>query len=161
MRCLIIIVLIFVFDYSLGQNISVKRKWTCNVRANHIGDAGEDYDRNYESGRGKVRLAIEHTFGNEIRGYNWDITVSKQDINWDQRLKIFARRTNEGTPVNYYTSYMVGGETYMQIEDFEKIFFSGFRGHTNIKIQYKIEGVSVLIPVDVYRTNIVYTVTSD
>jgi hypothetical protein len=129
------------------------------VPTSDITEAGTDYDRSYESGTGKVRIDITNDYWDEYFGYNWELYVHKQDVLWDSEIKIFARRTSNGTPENsYWETTVTGGNNYTEILNSERLFFFGLRGSNNIRVQYKLEGISLLIPVANYRTYITFTI---
>ncbi|WP_289531949.1 hypothetical protein [Labilibaculum sp. K2S] len=160
-KFLILLLFCFETELSLCQSVTSTGKWNFKVATSDIIDAGLDYNEIYESSAQKVRIEISNGIWKEYVGYDWTVNIKKVDDNWDSSLKIYARRTDDGKPANNsYETYVIGGESYIEITDFSTYFFSGLRGSTKIKIQFKVEGVSVLIPVDTYTTNIVYTVTS-
>ena len=145
----------------VGQEIVVNRKWNLKVPESDIIDAGLDYPSTYTSGKGKVRIDITDRKWRERIGYYWSVDIQKSDIFWDDRIKIFVRRTSNGQAYSYtsFPHQINGGEVFQEVTDFNQYFFSGLRGHTNIKIQYKMEGVSVLIPAEKYETEVIYTIT--
>ncbi len=55
---------------------------------------------------------------------------------------------------------ITGGTSYQQVTNTDTYFFSRNRGHEGIDIQYKLQGISVIVKAERYSTNIIYTVTS-
>lgn len=145
----------------IAQNIIVHRRWKLDVPGSDIIDAGLDYPSRYTSDKGKVRIDITNKKWNERIGYQWSVDVRKSDFFWDDRIKIFARRTRDGQPYLYASlpHNINGGEVFQEVTDFDQYFFQGLRGFNDIRVQYKLEGVSVLIPAERYNTVIIYTIT--
>ncbi|MFA9372315.1 MAG: hypothetical protein ACERIH_11455 [Labilibaculum antarcticum] len=159
---LILIIIILNSEYTQGQKIEIYSDWSLKVSSSDILDAGMDYPTNYMSKTGKIKFDITHNKSKERNGYDWSISIQKSDLFWDNQLKIFARRTSDGFAYSNasYAHSVDGGEVFQEIEDFNQFFFSGLRGHTDMKIQYKLKGISVLIPAEKYETEIIYTISA-
>ena len=144
--------------------LSTSGTWSQTLSAASITEAGNDFEAAYASAENQVLLGVTNGNKNsnaEKNGYLWSIYVSKSDVLWDNTVQVYARRTDEGTPRNSSRTTLVsGGTTYQQITETDQWFFWGYRGSTGIPIQYQLQGVTVLMPAQIYRTTIVYTVTS-
>ncbi len=85
----------------------------------------------------------------------WTVSVNKNDINWNNQVKIFVRRTSGGS--GHGSGSVYGGLNYIQINNLSSTFITGDKKVNDIDIQYKITGVDVTLPADDYYTDIVYT----
>lgn len=134
--------------------VSVKQGgWTIDLdAANLLGGAGTDFVGTIESDWDKVDVDISKTADPTAP---WRVDISKVDTNWPSSLRLYAKRTADGTGDGTINE----GTTYQQIIDSDQSFFSGTGDRTGIKVQLKIEGVSVVIGEDTYDTTIYYTVT--
>jgi hypothetical protein len=158
----LIAIVILSSEYSQGQKIEVNSDWSLKISSSDILDAGLDYPTSYMSKTGKIRFDITHNKSKERDGYDWSISIQKSDLFWDNQLKIFAKRTSDGLAYSNsnYPHSVGGGEVFQEITDFNQFFFSGLRGLTDIEIQYKLEGVSVLIPAEKHEAEIIYTIST-
>lgn len=111
--------------------------------------AGEDYSLETETKHDGVRMDIKKL----KRQTYWRVTVNKSDINWDNQVKVYVRRTNDGSGNG--TTW--GGTNYTQITNMPQTFLQGQGLLNNIYLQYKLSGISVELPANTYYTDIVYT----
>lgn len=127
--------------------------WTIPTLSSTITHAGKNYEHVESSGTSHTLLKVNAVLV-------WAISVSQTNIsNWDSGLKLFVRRTGDGTG----GAIISGGTTYIQLTASNQAFFSGLLGlgfsRDNVPVQYKIEGLSVLLPVKTYTTTVLYTIS--
>lgn len=109
----------------------------------------EDYSLETESKQDGVRMDIKKL---KKQAY-WSVTVYKSDINWNNQVKIYVRRTNSGSG----NGSTWGGSNYTQIRNMPQTIMQGYGQLNNIYLQYKLHGISVELPANTYYTDIVYT----
>ena len=132
---------------SLAQTIQVTGSNPV-ISSASVTEAGLDYTSGASIQSSASQTTISLAPGGGFWGYYfgaWRVDVRKVNTNWDNRLKIYARRTSNG-------SGFFGG-----IQNVNQSFFDGSGYRNNITIQYSISGFSVLIPVDTYSTTVMYT----
>lgn len=130
-----------------------------------INNAGEDYSSS---------LAMTSTFFMGIHSNNqwdnwgstkrsWRIEVQKEDMNWDNNLKLEITRTGDGNWWYYFLfgSKIYGGQNYQTIENNSTYFFRGKGLLTDIPVQLRLSGVSVTQGAGDYETNIILTIYDD
>lgn len=111
--------------------------------------AGEDYETEIESGSRSVRMDVKKLKKQQY----WSVTVNKSDINWDNSILIYVRRTTNGNG----NGSTWGGTNYTQVRNIPQTLFQGRGLLNNIYLQYKLSGISVELPASTYYTDIVYT----
>ena len=79
------------------------------------------------------------------------IWIYKEDNEWHPDLNLQIRRTNNKSNISNGTQYQTISNNY-------SYFFELYGNSRNIPIQYKITGLSVLIPAKSYSTAIVFTI---
>ncbi|WP_221392215.1 hypothetical protein [Dyadobacter sp. NIV53] len=127
--------------------------WSVPALSSVITKGGKNYEHIETS-------AASHTLLKVNSLLVWGVSVQQSGIsNWDPALKISVRRTGDGTG----GAIIGGGAAYIQLTTSSQAFFSGLLGlgfsRDNVPIQYKIEGLSVLLPVKTYTTTIIYTIS--
>lgn len=145
-KCMLILLLLAPFA-SIAQQIVVQGAANFTYNDADI-DPGEDLSSDMESAD-KINLDVKKLQKNAY----WSITVSKNDINWNNSIKIYVRRTTDGNGAGS----VWGGQNYIQINNVPSNFLNGYEKLNNIYLQYKISGVDVTLPADSYYTDIVYT----
>ena len=145
MKTYILILTILLTSTCFGQKIKIKHKdgnkWVKTLSASDISQAGSDYNTFYESKTNQTEINISKNKKNK----EIEVKIHKENINWNPKLKIRVRRTDTG-------------QAYQNIfNNFPQPFIKT-SGDQKIKIQYQISGLSVLIPVDNYSTEIIYTI---
>lgn len=155
---------------SHAQSISVTGNWAANVSSTAVTEAGNDYGTGYiiESTSNQIYIDVTASqstggagqpwwwclyFSCIIGPNDWEVKVSQSDINWDSRLKLHVKRTGSGS-----ASGVTLGTIYTTISTSPQTFFRGTNDAFLIPVQYKLSGMSVLIPTGTYNTNVVYTV---
>ena len=111
--------------------------------------AGQNYSLETEGKQDGVTMDIRKLKRNSY----WAVTVYKSDINWDNSVKIFARRTNRGSG----NGYTWGFTNYTRIRNMPQTVMQGYGMLNNIYLQYKLRGISIDLPADTYNTDIIYT----
>lgn len=157
------ILFFFLLSYfTQGQVIQTVGSWNPNISSNAIVEAGLNYatDYNVESLRNQTNVSLQRGggfFGVYIG--SWRVDISKVDLNWDSRLRLEVRRTGTGNGTGwwFFAPAISNGTVYQQIQNNATPFFQGNGVFTNIPIQYRISGLSVLIPAGNYSTTVVYT----
>ena len=114
-----------------------------------MGGAGTDLIDMYESNSDATLLDIRFPKKDEL----WRFDVRKSDTTWFSDLSLYIRRTGSGSG----SGSISGGNSYIEILDMDREFFSG-NGHlNNIPLQYKLSGVSVQVPPGTYSTTVIFT----
>ncbi|OQY53264.1 MAG: hypothetical protein B6245_22980 [Desulfobacteraceae bacterium 4572_88] len=115
-----------------------------------IAGAGSDLKSTYTSASDQVLLSVS---GSKGASDAWQVDIRRQDNNWDPRLKLSARRTNDGKG-----RQVSSGRSYHEVTNHNSAFFSGAGDVRDVKIRLKLSGVSVKIPPSSYSTMVYYTV---
>ncbi len=136
--------------------IVVSGNWSTVLPVGSVTEAGNDFVSTYTSATNQVLLSYYRIQGNSPFGYRIDIR--KNDIDWNPTLKLSARRTGEGIPLQGNTT-ITGGLNFLLLTNTNQTFFSGTRGRDNVPVQFQLTGVSVLIPAKTHTTNVVFTIT--
>lgn len=116
-----------------------------------IKKAGDDFKNN--KAKKKLKAKINISFPNQFSQYYqyWTVEVRRENIHWDNRLSIWVRRKGNSSGV-YYGSY------YRKIHVWDDFFFNGSGSKNNIQLEFELRGLSVLIPVDTYESEVTFTV---
>lgn len=158
MKHLLVFFLFIVHSVTVAQNISISNgatgsSWSIPALSSPITKAGKNYEHIETSPASLTLLKVNSLLGWTVSAH---ISVSS---NWDPALKVFVRRTGDGTG----GAIISGGTSYIQLTSSSQQFFSGLLGlgvsRDNIPIQYKIEGLTVLLPVKTYSATIQYTIS--
>jgi len=131
-----------------AQEIRIRGSVDFSFSATNI-QPGEDYSLETQSKQDGVRLDIKKI----SRQAYWRVTVNKSDINWDNQVKIYVRRTNSGSG----NGSVWGCTNYTQIQNMPQTAMQGQGALNNIYLQYKLTGISVSLPANTYYTDIIYT----
>ena len=154
---LITLILVGVQNVYSQATLTVTGDWTKNVEASEITEAGNDFPGVYESSSTITSIDISKSPTSEL--FPWKLDVHGEKGDWDNRLEIWTQRTDNGTAVTPGAT-ITDGTVYQQVSNTDQSFFSGTGSISQIHVQYKITGVTVLIPAGVlYGTTIVYTLT--
>ena len=116
------------------------------------GGAGSDFPSTWESPSDKVDIDVTKS-----ENY-WEVRVSKTDNPWPSGVQVWVRRTTDGD-ASPPTTEITGGTTYQQVTGTDQPFFSGHGDITGIKVQVKLENMSVSIGEDGFTTELSYTCT--
>jgi len=153
MKKIIIIILLLSTVVGFSQKIRLSGSWTKTLKSSNITSAGDDYEQFYLSGTKQTRITITPIPNSKYNRENmaFKVFVNKEDVEWHSDLVIEAKltSTNHG---NY------SGTSFQAITNNSSFFFSTIGKQKNLPIQYKISGLSVTIPAEIYSTEIIYTV---
>ena len=156
-KYILFLVVILMNSFAYAQititNGAAGATWTVPTLSSTITHAGKNYEHVESSGASHTLLKVNAVLV-------WAVSVSQTNTsNWDAGLKLYVRRTGDGTG----GAILLGGTTYIQLTAANQGFFSGLLGlgfsRDNVPVQYKIEGLSVLLPVKTYTTTILYTIS--
>lgn len=144
--------------FFLPIDLVAQANWTVIAPSTSIADAGNNYSSSIlESASNQVVFSI--TGGSLV---NYNIQVSRIDSDWSNQLSIFVRRTGSGT--SGALGSINGGTNYQQVNTFPQNFINGSLGLTgsraNVPVQFRIDGISVLLPAKTYATTIVFTLSN-
>ena len=132
-------------------SITVTGAWVETIDKNDLlYGAGSALQSAYTSVSGQVLIDISGTSGSTDA---WRIDIRKVDSNWNNNLHPYVMRTSDGTGGS-----VSGGASYQEVTDINTSFFSGSGDVTGIKVQLRLTGVSVQIPLSSYSAVIYYTV---
>ena len=139
--------------YSLGMQCTVNGDWSVTVDGTSlIGGPGTTVIGTYESASDQATVAVWSITKPE---FTYRLDVSKSDSQWHNDFTLSVRRTNDGSG----SGSISDGTDYQVITDSDESFFEGEDSRTGVNLQYKLEGVSITIPADIYSTTVTYTVT--
>lgn len=119
-------------------------------------EAGSNLNSSIETSAAFTRLDIRNIGSTQ----GWKVVISRQDITWNNALTIFIQRTSDGSPCvtcDGVTSSISPLNTYIPLQAIQTDFIYGKGEVTGIDLQVRVDGLSVLLPVDNYRTEIMYT----
>ena len=141
------IITIFFVQGVGAQSIWVTGQWHYTIPTTNITEAGNDFTGTYTSSVNQVYLNI---FYNR----NWSISVQKNNIDWNNKIRIFIHRTGNG----FGTGQLRGGKNYKRIKNKDIKFITGNGTRYSIPLQFQIRKVSATIPAHNYVVEIVYTI---
>lgn len=137
--------------YSQRIDIAVIGNWMKTIDASDISDAGNDYAGAYTSNIDQTKMTIiPKNYGKTII-----VSVHKQDIAWNDALTLEIRRTSDGT---YIYTDINEGLIFQTITNNDTYFFNCTGPYVDVNLQYQIKGISVLLPVQSYSTQVMFTV---
>ncbi len=148
-----------IFSLQGQTSMSVNGNW--NYTVSPVIEAGNDFSLFYTSAPDQVYLSADK---NKAKGnFKWSFSIHKEDVLWDNTMRLFVKRTGNGTNTSNGNGggLIQGGTAFQEINNTDNFFFSGKKGRVDIPVQYQIQGLSVLIPADNYSTNIVYTLREE
>lgn len=136
-----------------SQKLKVKGNWNKVLSTSDIFQAGYDYNPFYESNDNQTTISISPIPNSKYNRQfmSFKVFINKEDLNWDSRLKLFAKVASN-------THGNSTGTIYQEITNFSSIFFETVGVQQNIPIKYKISGLSVTLPAESYSVEIIYTV---
>lgn len=139
-----------------SPEITVTNGWLKDLR-NEITEAGSDYNRRYNSGGNQTRISLTN-----LGSTNWSVGVRYSVFgNWpsgSNAIRLRARRRNGGTGT------VSGGTAWQNLTTVDTEFFTGSGNASNLRIQYQLRDISVLIPLmsanTLFRVRVLYTLTT-
>ncbi len=152
--------IVFLFIYFLlctsfisALSITTSGGWNLSIDSTDVtGSAGSDLTPTYYSSTDAIIMSISDAIDNSD---NWEIQVHKTDTNWHGNLKLALQRTSNGSGGG---SISGGDSLYIELTGTDQYFFEGSGDRTDVDIQFRLTGVSVLVPADSYSTTIYFTV---
>jgi hypothetical protein len=157
MKKITVILIVLITNFAFSQEIKVKGKWDREFSVSDIKDVGSDYDAYYLSDEDQSKLSVssENSEKQEDLYADFKIYVSKDDDEWNPNIIIQVRRTSNGTNNNLN---IFSGTEFQTVTDSPIYFFNTIGEQIDVPIQYKVIGLSVLLPAESYSTEIVFTV---
>ncbi len=153
-----------------AQSITVTGNWTIpNFNAQKPVEAGSDYNPNYIESTSNETLLNVNNAGILLPTFHVAVTGPTLPSG----LTLQVRRTGGGTAINLLGAnlgILLGNYTgtplnqYLTLTPMQQPFFS-FSGVlllasvNNIPVQYRLEGLSALLPVNAYSLTVTYTVS--
>jgi hypothetical protein len=116
------------------------------------GTAGSDFATNIESDPAAQQIWLQNATG------NWQVSVSRVDAAWNAAIRVFVRRTSDGT-----AAVINGGTLYQEITTTDSIFFEGTGDAKDVSIQFMTNGAFAAAGVSsgAYSTTVTYTLTDN
>ncbi|MDD5712577.1 MAG: hypothetical protein PHY31_07465 [Smithellaceae bacterium] len=131
--------------------ISATGSWSETINANDLtGGAGSILNSTYESGSSQINIDITGL----LALLGWRVDVSKTDGNWNSGMHLYVRRTANGSGLGSIS----GGTSYQELTGASSTFFNGLGNRSGIKLQFKLDGITMQLPPATYTTTVYYTV---
>jgi len=151
------ILIVFLLTTILGFSQEIKLKggnWTKKLKSSDITSAGGDYAQFYLSGTKQTKISISpgHKSHHNDKHMPFKVFVSREDMEWHSDLVIEAKLTSTEKHGNS------SGTNFQVITNNSSLFFNTVGSEKELRVQYKISGLSVTIPAETYSTEIIYTV---
>jgi len=164
MRILYLIIWLLSFCPLFGQTLTATGNWTFSVPVATISEAGNNYTQNFTSNSNTTTINITGTsllcLGTLVAP-DYQIQINRIDTNWDSQLQLYARRSGNGNPTfTCIGCSITNGTTFQQIGLTSQYLFQIRGCYSNIPIQYELRGLSVLVPADVYTTDVYFSIYS-
>ena len=136
--------------------MNVTGNWNPTLSSTQIIEAGNDYNATLSSSTNQTLLthSLGGGFFNQLFG-GWQVNIQRIDSNWNPALQLEIRRTGVGSSTIF--SGINGGTIYQQVSPSSTIFYTGRGNFNNVPMQYRLQGMSVTLPVGTYSTTIIYT----
>lgn len=146
-----------------GQHIIVQIDGDINLNGSSllISEAGEDFNSIIENTT-PVYMAVlyDDQLGNKLNpNQRWNVSVHKQNMEWNENLTLQVRRTGDGIKYGGGGNPQIqNGENYQQITNTPNYFFQGRGQNIQIPLAFKVSGVSVTMGACELETSLVFTV---
>ena len=89
----------------------------------------------------------------------WRIEVRKEDMNWNDAITLEIIRTGDGYwQQNNNSSHIENGTNYQVVNQLSNYFFEGKGLISDIPIQFRLSGFSIVNGANDYETNVVLTI---
>ena len=157
MKYFIFIAILFIVNLSFSQKIKVKGEWEKKLDVSDINGAGNDYNEFYVSREDESEITVSSNPKSKQDDLyaNFKVFVHKEDDEWHNNLILQIRRTSNGRNNN---NNIFSGTEFQTITNNSSFFFYTIGKQDKVPIQYKILGLSVLLPAETYSTEIIFTV---
>lgn len=129
-----------------------------------ISEAGEDHTTSVESsGTFYISVLSDNQLDKKINpSHRWQVSVQKQDINWNNNLNLEISRTGLGIRSGTGGSTQLeDGEIFKRITDTSIFFFKGRGEVEQIPLAFKISGFSVTMGAKNLDSRLIFTVMDD
>ncbi len=134
-----------------AAELSASGGWTRTITASDLtGGAGSDLAGTYQSLSGQTTLDVT-----KAKNQNWTVTARLASGTWNGNLKLYIRRTSNGTGPGTVN----GGTTYIELTGVDQVLFTGTDNKNNIQLQYQLSGMSVRVLPNIYSSSVVFTIT--
>jgi hypothetical protein len=146
-------------QYNLVAQIRISSNSFINksISSVAITEAGMDFHGEMEFSRDEIIMSVAIFPQNldNVMYRSWQIQVSKNDLEWNEILELYIRRSGDGK--SDYNNKPQNGYNYQKIDANSTFLFSGQGWISSIPLQIKITGLSVVLPAKSYATEIVFT----
>ncbi|MCT4622006.1 MAG: hypothetical protein N4A46_00185 [Schleiferiaceae bacterium] len=138
-----------------AQDIKVTGGFDKSLSKQDLFTMGGNYSNIVTGNNSDVKIKVHKQ--NQPKTFGWKVEAYRVDLNWHNDLKVFIRMTSTGNgPGSIYSGF-----NFTELSNFPTEICNGNGQLNNIKFQFEIRGVSVLIPADTYRTKIIYTLVAN
>ena len=152
---LLICLILAVAGPARAVGISIQGHWTLRPQAaDLLPGPGLNLPSTYESDPGDLTIVVYGAAGNTGP---WRVEVRRDDASWDSHLTLWARRVGDGMGFGQ----VAGGQAYQPITGVDGAFFSGAGDRSSITLQFKLTGLSALVPAGTYAANLFFTVVNN
>ena len=157
---------LFTYLFSSGQAMIVQLNGGINFDNSQLSitEAGLDFPSSIVS-EPTVTLSVlfnDQSGGKTNPNQKWQIFINKSDLVWNSGLTVEAIRTGPGQVVDSHgTTTIVDGDNYQQITNVPAYFFKGRSEIAYIPLQFRVNGLSVVLGASSFETSIVLTVYDD
>lgn len=160
--CVFFLLFISASTASAQLVVSQVSTWKKDVDAADLSipnEAGADLNSTVETSPNFNQLDIR----NLADAKGWKISVSRQDINWPAAFTLSVKRTSNGIPCVTCAGVNTGSSVsgYIPLGTLEQDFIFGNGEVSNIGLQFKIDGISLVVDAQSYSTEIMYTLYGD
>ena len=159
LKILLLLIAFFYITDLVGQSatITANGNWSKRAKGYKIPEAGNDFPDTFISKANRTLIRVRKKPTSILFPWRVDVKATITTV-WDSRLVLWVRRTGAGNNITSGAT-ISDGVTYREITNTDQPFFYGEGSIKRIPIQYKITGVTVLVPAGVWYTKTVtYTV---
>lgn len=151
-------------SYAQQMEIQLGGMITFDQSAFTIQNAGSDFAPNIES---EASFFVSITSGDEWDkktnpNRKWKIEVRKEDLNWDNNIQLEIIRAGNGiSQQNNNSNHVQNGNSYQTVREMPSYFFNGKGFVSDIPIQVRLSGFSIVNGANDYETNVILTIYDD
>lgn len=130
-----------------------------------INEAGNDFSPNIEI-ESEILLSVDsgdEWDKNSNPNRKWKIEIRREDISWDDAIDLEIIRKGNGYFKNNKgnNGHIYNGTNYQSVNRNSSYFFGGKGLISDIPIQLRLSGFSIVNGADDYETNVVLTIYDD
>jgi hypothetical protein len=159
LRYIVLFYCCFFIQHNLVAQIRISSSSFVNksIPSVAISEAGMDFQVEMEFSTDEIILSVAILPQNldNVVYLPWQIQVSKNDLEWNEAIEIYIRRTGDGK--SEYNNKPQNGFYYQKLDSNSTLLFSGQGWINSIPLQLKITGLSVTLPAKSYATEINFT----